>query len=259
MLGFLLYRDSDPMAEALLLDRPVADLLPMLAPADRKRRRERSGRSRLSLAGLVSLLLHGEVLAGLLILAHYTPRLAEPPPPDQFPTVELVLDKGGAPGPVRQPHPAPEPTAPSPAPDRTQDSEPLPQPPVPPPAPPAPRAEEAPTITIGGSGAETNTIISATGPYITPATVDSTYRNRNPDYPEAAVSRAEEGPVTVLIHVSTEGVAAGVDLLESSGFPLLDQAAVDAARSWHFLPAVKDGQPVPFDLPFRMVFQLDRH
>ncbi|HTI80761.1 MAG TPA: TonB family protein [Acetobacteraceae bacterium] len=257
MLGFLLYRDSDPMAEALLLDQPVANLLPVLAPAGRKRRRDAAGRLRLSLGGLVSLLLHGGVLAGLVILAHRSPRLAEPP--DQVATVELVLDKGGAPGPVRVPRTAPEPAVPSPAPDKTQDSEVLPQPPVPPPAPPAPRAAEAPTITIGGSGAETNTIISATGPYITPATVDSTYRNRNPNYPDAAVSRAEEGAVTVLIHVSTGGLATGVDIQESSGFPLLDQAAVDAARSWHFLPAVRDGQPVPFDMPFRIVFQLDRH
>lgn len=245
------------MAEGSLLDRPVADLVPLLPPAGRRGRRDAAGRVRLSRAGLVSLLLHGGVLGGLVILAHRTARLAEPPP-DQVATVELVLDKGTAPGPVRPPHSAPDPAIPSPAPATAEDSEALPQPPVPPPAPPAPHAPEAPTITIGGGGAPTNTIISATGPYITPATVDSTYRNRNPNYPDAAVSRAEEGAVTVLIHVSTGGLAASVDILESSGFPLLDQAAVDAARSWHFLPAVKDGQPVPFDLPFRMVFQLDR-
>ena len=257
MLGFFLYRDRDPMAEALLLDRPVADVAPMLLPAGRRRRRDGARRLRLSLAGLVSLLLHGGVLAGLVIGADHTSRLAEPP--DQVATVELVLDKPPAPGPVRPPHPAPEQAVPSPAPQQRQDSEALPRPPVPPPAPPAPHTPEAPAITIGGGGAETNTIISATGPYITPATVDSTYHNRNPNYPIAAVSRAEEGAVTLLIHVSTDGLPTRVDVQESSGFPLLDQAAVDAARSWHFLPAVKDGQPVPFDLPFRMVFQLDRH
>lgn len=244
------------MAEALLLDRPVADLSVVLAPAGRWRRGS-LGRARLSLPGLMSLLLHGAAVAGLVLLARHPSRLAEPPP-DQVATVELVLDDHRPPGPVSEPHPAPEPVNPAPAPDTTQNSGALPQPPVPPPAPPAPHTEEAPRITIGGGGAETNAIITAAGPFITPATVDSTYHNRNPYYPDAAVSRAEEGPVTVLIHVSTGGLATGVDILESSGFPLLDQAAVDAARSWHFLPAVKDGQPVPFDLPFRMVFQLDR-
>lgn len=257
MLGFLLYRDSDPMAEGLLLDRPVADLFPVPAPAGHRRRRGGRGRSRLSRAALLSLLLHGEVLVGLVILAHYTPRLAEPPP-DKVATVELVLDKGTGPGVGRPPRSAPEPTVPEPVPDKTETTEALPVPPAPPPASPAPRSEEAPTITLGGSGSETNTIVSVAGPYITPATLDSTYRNRKPNYPTIAAARAEEGPVTVLIHISAEGLARDVDILESSGFPLLDQAAVDAARSWRFLPAVKDGQPVPFDMPLRMVFQLDR-
>src|SRR5690349_13323099 len=117
------------MAEGSLLDRPVADLVPVRVPSGRMKRRDGSGRLRLSLAGLVSLLLHGGVLAGMVILAHHTSRLAEPP--DQVATVELVLDKGTAPGPVRPPDPAPEPAAVPPVPDTTQDSEALPQPPVP--------------------------------------------------------------------------------------------------------------------------------
>jgi periplasmic protein TonB len=246
------------MAEGLLLDRPVADLFPVLAPTGRRRWRDGSLRLRLSRAGLLSLLLHGEVLVGLIILAHYAPHPAEPPP-DKFATVELVLDKGAVPGAAQPPRSVPQPTVPSPVPETKGTSEAVPLPPVPPPAPPAPRAEEAPTITIGGSDSETNTIVSAIGPYITPATLDSTYHNRNPNYPDAAVARAEEGAVTLLIQVSADGLVSNVDIQDSSGFPPLDQAAVDAARSWRFVPAVKDGQPVPFDLPFRVVFQLDRH
>jgi len=248
---------AGPTAEGLLLDRPVAHVVATLAPAGRTRRREGGGRSRLSLAGLVSLLLHGAVLAALVILAHRMPKLAEPPP-DQVATVELVLDKGPLPGAARPPHPTPEPVTPAPAPPKTEASEAVP-PPVVPPAPPAPQAHEAPTISIGGANGDTSTILRAEGPYVTPATLDSKYSNRNPNYPGAAVALAQEGAVVLLIHVSADGLVAGADILESSGYRLLDESAVDAARSWHFLPAVKDGQPVAFDLPFRMVFQLDRH
>ena len=45
--------------------------------------------------------------------------------------------------------------------------------------------------------------------------------------------------------------------VQSSGFVLLDRAARDAVMGWHFLPAVQDGQPIPFDMTFRVVFQLD--
>jgi outer membrane biosynthesis protein TonB len=37
----------------------------------------------------------------------------------------------------------------------------------------------------------------------------------------------------------------------------LDSAARDAVLSWHFLPAVKDGQPISFDMPLRVMFRLD--
>jgi protein TonB len=205
------------------------------------------------------LLVHGAVLAGLIILAYHAPQLAEPPP-DQEPTVELVLDKGTLPGAAQPPHSAPEPAAPAPtpAPARTEASEAVPPPPVVPPAPPAPRAEEAPTISIGGANSDTNTILRAMGPYVTPATPDSKYLNRKPNYPDAAIAQAAEGAVDLLIHVSADGLVTGADILESSGYRSLDEAARDAARSWHFLPAVKDGQPVPFDMPFRIMFQLDR-
>ena len=35
------------------------------------------------------------------------------------------------------------------------------------------------------------------------------------------------------------------------------RAARDAVEGWHFLPAVKDGQPLPFDMQLRVMFHLD--
>ena len=90
-----------------------------------------------------------------------------------------------------------------------------------------------------------------------PASVDAKFRNREPVYPPDAVRRAEQGAVILLIHVSPEGLPNGVDIEQSSGFMSLDSAARDAVMGWHFLPAVRDGQPIPFDMQLRVVFHLE--
>ncbi len=58
----------------------------------------------------------------------------------------------------------------------------------------------------------------------------------------------QQGTVVVTVHVSPAGTPVGVDLVRSSGYVLLDSAARDAVMRWRFLPAVKDGQPVPSDM-----------
>jgi protein TonB len=116
-------------------------------------------------------------------------------------------------------------------------------------------APEAPEITLGGNDDETNAVVM--GPQVIPAKVDAKFRNREPVYPPLAVLRAEQGAVTLLIHVSPDGLPTGVDIAQSSGFVLLDRAARDAVTRWHFLPAVQDGQPISFDMLFRVVFHLE--
>ena len=37
----------------------------------------------------------------------------------------------------------------------------------------------------------------------------------------------------------------------------LDNAARDAVMGWHFLPAVRDGQAIPFEMQLRVVFHLN--
>jgi periplasmic protein TonB len=122
-------------------------------------------------------------------------------------------------------------------------------------APPVQHAMQAPEINLGGTDSETNAIV--TGSSVIPASVDAAFRNKQPVYPPEAVRRAEQGAVFLLIHVSPEGLASGVDVLKSSGYRSLDQAARDAVAAWRFLPAVKDGQPIPFDMPLRVSFQLE--
>lgn len=55
-----------------------------------------------------------------------------------------------------------------------------------------------------------------------------------PSYPEVARARGEQGAVVVQIEIGRGGRVAGVQLTESSGYALLDDAAVRAVRAWRF-------------------------
>ena len=61
-----------------------------------------------------------------------------------------------------------------------------------------------------------------------------------PPYPRRARMMGWEGTVVLRVIVSADGIVAEVAVHRSSGYPLLDQAAVMAARSKRFVPA-KDG------------------
>jgi TonB family protein len=61
-----------------------------------------------------------------------------------------------------------------------------------------------------------------------------------PTYPKRARTMGLEGTVILRVGVNADGTVAEVAIHKSSGYPLLDQAAVMAARSRRFVPA-KDG------------------
>jgi protein TonB len=115
------------------------------------------------------------------------------------------------------------------------------------------RSEGPPHLNVAGDSL-TNAL--ATGPAVVPARIDARWHNREPEYPLEAAQRREAGTV-LLIHVGPDGAAESVDVARSSGFPLLDRAARAAVETWHFLPAVHDGQSLASDMPLRVVFQLN--
>ena len=67
-----------------------------------------------------------------------------------------------------------------------------------------------------------------------------------PAYPAAAKSAHQSGKVGVLVRVRANGTAAATSVYQGSGNPLLDQAAVNAARSWKFsaTPSLGPGETV---------------
>ncbi len=78
-----------------------------------------------------------------------------------------------------------------------------------------------------------------------------------PIYPERSRRDRQEGLVLVRAQVDHLGKTHEVKIAQSSGFPLLDQAALDAVAQWSFLPAKQNEQAiaawieVPIDFKLR--------
>jgi protein TonB len=81
-------------------------------------------------------------------------------------------------------------------------------------------------------------------PLVPPRPVAGLDDNRQPDYPESARSRGEQGRVLLRVEVSTHGRPLAVTVAQSSGYALLDDAATAAVRRWRFVAATRGGSPV---------------
>ena len=79
-----------------------------------------------------------------------------------------------------------------------------------------------------------------------------------PDYPPAALRLEQQGEVMVKLRVLASGAAADVQVRSSSGYHLLDEAALRYLRGARFIPA-QDVSGLPVDslviVPIRFVLQ----
>ena len=57
-----------------------------------------------------------------------------------------------------------------------------------------------------------------------------------PEYPEPARLSGWEGEVKLKFWVEREGVVSGAEVVKTSGYPLLDEAAKDSLKEWLFSP-----------------------
>jgi TonB family protein len=74
---------------------------------------------------------------------------------------------------------------------------------------------------------------------------DAEYLNNPaPRYPLAAKRHKIEGKVFLSVTVKTDGTAGSVEISRSSGSDILDGAALEAVKQWHFIPAKRSGQLV---------------
>lgn len=80
--------------------------------------------------------------------------------------------------------------------------------------------------------------------------------NPKPPYPLAARRRGMEGRVVLRAHVRDDGLCAEVELKESSGHDLLDNAALQTVKRWRFVPASRGGTAVASWVEIPISFRL---
>lgn len=201
---------------------------------------------------LFALLAHAVLIAGFALL-----RTTPPQAPDIFSVSLLPM----AP-------PAPEPPAPAPRPQPVaKKPQPKPEPkPLPKPAPvdsktaisetqaaPTPAPAEAPS-TSKASGADT-----PAPPAVAPVQYNAAYLNNpRPAYPSMSRRLGEEGKVMLEVQVQADGLPSKVSISKSSGYPRLDEAALDAVRRWKFVPAKRAGVPIAATVIIPMPFILEK-
>ena len=172
-----------------------------------------------------------------------TPKTSEQPVAKPIP-VPPRPQPVAAPTPSPQPQPSPNKVS---APTEVAQAAPVapsapttPTPPAPP-APPAPAP--APVVT-----APSKTEVSIPASY--------SASNQKPTYPAMSKRLGEQGTVVLRVLVKADGSAGEVEVKSSSSYPRLDQAAVEAVKTWRFNSAKIDGKaidewyqvPIPFKL-----------
>ena len=82
-------------------------------------------------------------------------------------------------------------------------------------------------------------------------------RTPQPAYPAAARRRGEEGDVLLKVEVLADGRVGRAEVEGSSGFALLDEAALRTVRNWRFRPALKGRDVVACWVNIPVRFRLD--
>ncbi len=78
-----------------------------------------------------------------------------------------------------------------------------------------------------------------------------------PSYPRLSRRRNEEGTVIIALSVTSAGLLEDIRIQRSSGYVLLDQAALKAIQKSRFKPAMKNGRPIRESVEQSFVFRLE--
>lgn len=107
-----------------------------------------------------------------------------------------------------------------------------------------------------GAPAEPKTEVASVA--LTPPSFSAAYlRNPPPRYPLAARRAGEQGTVTLRVLVTREGLPARVDIEKTSGSNPLDNAALEAVKTWRFVPARQGAEPIESWVLVPIVFRLE--
>ncbi len=81
-------------------------------------------------------------------------------------------------------------------------------------------------------------------------------QNTPPDYPPQARRLNQQGRTLLRARVNAQGQVEQVQIVESSGFPALDQSALRAVERWQFTPARQGDSAIPSWVTVPIVFSL---
>lgn len=214
----------------------------------------------ISLPGLMFvILLHGGLLYFL-----FKQQLI--PPPQQLAT--LIVNFIPSSPPKEEPKPEPPPPAPKPKPEKkpparqlvakapvVTESEPVAPPPPPEPAPepepepvPEPVVEAPPAPQMPAGPVTLSSELSVACPHL-----------NAPGYPPLSRRLGEEGKLVLRVELDEQGRVDVAQVVNSSGFNRLDEAALAAVKTWRCNPPLRDGLPVRAVAlqPFNFVLQGD--
>lgn len=80
--------------------------------------------------------------------------------------------------------------------------------------------------------------------------------NPKPIYPAAAKRRGMQGTVLLKLNVSSRGKVSDVQLEKSSGYRVLDIAAINGVQQWQFIPAKEDEEEIASVVVIPVRFEL---
>jgi protein TonB len=81
--------------------------------------------------------------------------------------------------------------------------------------------------------------------------------NPAPDYPAAAARVGWEGVVMLRVKVLASGAVAAVEVQQSSGHRILDDAAARTVKAWTFSPSKRGSTPIDGWATVPIEFKLD--
>ncbi len=177
----------------------------------------------------------------------------ELPPPPELPEPEVVAE----PEVVPEPEPVEVPPEPAPPVEEILAAPESTMPPVPK-ATPAPTATPKPKATPKSKPLPKPVPKRPSRPSVPDAPKPVVIQNSPPSYPEFARRKGWAGRVIVRVAVDARGMPSKVSVAMSSGFAVLDQAALRAVKKWRFRPQVAGGVAVAGTVDVPVNFSLRR-
>lgn len=193
---------------------------------------------------LVAVVLAHAVLLALLLTRPRAPQPLTPPVPLSVRLIQAA---------VEQPAPAPaSPQPPQPVLKQTPPPVLVTTPPIPQPAAapaPQPRPAEPPAEVSRAEPTPAPAVVETPrpappAPLVQPRFNADYLDNPKPVYPGLSRRMGEEGEVRLRVYVDAAGNPQQVEIERSSGYPRLDQAALETVKRWRFVPARQGDQPV---------------